>query len=54
MTLHSSLTPVRFWAINGVEEKIHPNGDLMILKKNAKMPNAEGLRADIKMGVDFR
>jgi malate dehydrogenase len=38
--------------INGVEE-ILPYGDLSDFEENAKNTMLEGLRGDIKMGVDF-
>ncbi|GAC29161.1 malate dehydrogenase [Brumicola pallidula] len=43
--------PVRL-GINGVEE-ILPYGDLSDFEENAKNTMLEGLRGDIKMGVDF-
>jgi len=43
--------PVRL-GINGVEE-ILPYGDLSDFEENAKNAMLEGLRGDIKMGVDF-
>jgi malate dehydrogenase len=43
--------PVRLGA-NGVEE-ILPYGDLSDFEENAKNSMLEGLRGDIKMGVDF-
>lgn len=43
--------PVRL-GVNGVEE-ILPYGDLSDFEENAKNSMLEGLRGDIKMGVDF-